>query len=120
MAEGPEQLRWAVTNGDIDSVKSVVEKDPTLVNQMLNGRYPMCIAADYNQNEVIEYLIEKGGDVNLADKHGITPLLSAIYEGHTNCVQLLLQKGASKVGKAPDGTSYIDCAEKEEIKKLLK
>jgi len=56
----------------------------------------------------------------LADKHGITPLLSAIYEGHTNCVQLLLQKGASKVGKAPDGTSYIDCAEKEEIKKLLK
>ena len=41
-------------------------QDPKIVNQMLNGRYPMCIAADYNQNEVIEFLIEKGGDVNVS------------------------------------------------------
>ena len=28
----------------------------------------------------------------LADKHGITPLLAAIYEGHTECVKILLEK----------------------------
>lgn len=53
------------------------------------------------------------------DKHGITPILAAIWEGHTACVQLLLDKGATKSGSAPDGTSYVDAAEKPEIKKLL-
>lgn len=28
----------------------------------------------------------------LPDKHGITPLLAAIYEGHSECVKLLLEK----------------------------
>ena len=26
------------------------------------------------------------------DRYGISPLLSAIYEGHTECVKILLQK----------------------------
>ena len=30
--------------------------------------------------------------VKVPDKHGITPLLAAIYEGHTECVKLLLAK----------------------------
>ena len=30
--------------------------------------------------------------VQVPDKHGITPLLAAIYEGHTECVKLLLAK----------------------------
>ena len=29
-------------------------------------------------------------------------------------------QGASRNGKAPDGLSYIDCAESEEIKALLR
>ena len=32
---------------------------------------------------------------------------------------LLRWQGAKKTGKAPDGSSYLDCAEKDEIKKLL-
>lgn len=53
------------------------------------------------------------------DKHGITPILAAIWEGHTDCVRLLLANGAPKTGQAPDGTSYLDAAEKPEIKALL-
>jgi ankyrin repeat protein len=84
------------------------------------------------------------------DKHGITALLAAIWEGHTDCVKLLLEKvnlvnvnsilfklqaqnsqrkifsicvcsqGASRDGKTPDGSSYLEAAEKDEIKALLK
>lgn len=32
----------------------------------------------------------------------------------------LLSQGASKTGTAPDGTSYLDAAEKDEIKALLR
>jgi ankyrin repeat protein len=54
------------------------------------------------------------------DKHGITTLLAAIWEGHTNCVKLLLEKGAKPNGLTPHGKSYLDVAEEEEIKELLK
>lgn len=114
-----EKLQWAVKNGDIDSLNAIVEGDAGVVNKFSSGRPPMCVAADYNQSEVIEYLLSKGANLNVTDKHGITPLLAAIYEGHTSCVQLLLSRGADKSGKAPGGESYVECAEKEEIKALL-
>lgn len=115
-----EGLEWAIENGDLDKVKEVLDKDAKLAGaQLNNGRYPLCVAADYGQKEIIDYLIKMKADVNCVDKHGLTPLLSAIYEGHTESVKLLLDKGASKLGKAPDGSAYIDCAENEEIKALL-
>lgn len=33
---------------------------------------------------------------------------------------LFVKKGAEKNGKSPDGTSFLDSTEKEEIKALLK
>lgn len=84
---------------------------------------------------MIEYLIGAGADVNVSslfafqlyterfvqskDKHGITAILAAIWEGHTDCVRLLLEKGASKDGTAPDGKSYLESAESGAIKQLL-
>jgi hypothetical protein len=38
-----------------------------------------------------------------------------VYKKEHFCLQ-----GAVKDGSAPDGTSYVDAAEKEEIKQLLK
>ena len=32
-----------------------------------NGRYPLSVAADYGQKEVIEFLITKGADVNVSN-----------------------------------------------------
>ncbi|XP_059620851.1 myotrophin [Phlebotomus argentipes] len=110
---------WALKNGDLDQVKDLIEKKGVEVNRDIDGRRPIHFAADYGQTEVLEYLITKGADVNALDKHGISVLLAAIWEGHTSCVETLLKKGASKEGSAPDGTSYRDAAEKPEIKALL-
>lgn len=111
---------WAVKNGDLSEVQGFVEKQGNgLINTQIEGRTPLHYAADYGHSEVIGYLVDQGGNVDAKDKHGITPLLAAIWEGHTNSVKLLLQKGASKDGCSPDGTSYLECAEKDEIKKLL-
>jgi len=36
-------------------------------NQALpSGRYPLCVAADYGQTDVIRYLIDIGADVNVS------------------------------------------------------
>lgn len=34
-------------------------------------------------------------------------------------MKLLLEKGAKKDGVAPDGKSYLECAENNEIKQML-
>lgn len=121
MANNDQQnFEWALKNGDIEQVKAIIDKDKSLANQMLpSGRYPLCYAADYGQTDVIEFLAQRGADVNASDKYGISPLLAAIYEGHTESVRMLLKKGASKTGKSPDGRTYIDCADNDDIKQLL-
>ncbi|XP_010176608.2 myotrophin, partial [Antrostomus carolinensis] len=63
------------------------------VNRTLEGgRKPLHYAADCGQLEILEFLLLKGADINAPDKHNITPLLSAVYEGHVSCVKLLLSK----------------------------
>jgi ankyrin repeat protein len=62
------------------------------VNVELDGRKPIHFAADFGQNQIIDYLLSKGADVNSLDQHGITPLLAAIWEGRADTVKLLLAK----------------------------
>ncbi|PFX32702.1 myotrophin-like [Stylophora pistillata] len=116
-----EEFVWACKNGDLDQVRAIAEKPGFYVNaEILNGRNGVHFAADYGHSNIIEYLLSKGADINRPDKYNITPLLASIFEGKTDCVKLLLEKGADKTLKAPDGSSYIECAETDEIKSLLK
>jgi len=112
-------LVWAIKNGDMEQVKELVEKQSVDVNTQMEGRLPIHYASDYGQLEVIKYLLAKGSKVDMVDKHGITPVLAAIWEGHTACVKLLLESGAAKSGSCPDGSTYLEAAEKAEIKALL-
>ncbi|XP_061171515.1 uncharacterized protein LOC133181010 [Saccostrea echinata] len=112
---------WDVKNGQINDVqKFVEEKGADVVNKEVEGRFPLHFAADYGQSQVIEYLVSKGANINQKDKHNITPLLAAVWEGHVSSVETLLKLGADKTVTSPDGQSLIECAEKEDVKALLK
>uniref|UniRef100_A0A6M2DG61 Putative myotrophin n=1 Tax=Xenopsylla cheopis TaxID=163159 RepID=A0A6M2DG61_XENCH len=113
------ELVWAIKNGDLEQVKDIVENKNIDINLLIDGRPPLHYAADYGQTQVISYLLSKGANINAEDKYGITCLLAAIWEGHTDCVRILLNNGANVQGRTPDGTSYIDAADKPEIKALL-
>jgi len=110
---------WDIKNGELESVRKEIENKGIDVNQEVDGRPLILYAADYGQVNMINYLLSKGANPNATDKHGISTLLAAIWEGHTDCVKLLLSKGANKNGSAPDGKTYLEAAEKEEIKLLL-
>lgn len=111
---------WVVKNGDLQELKTLLEKDQSILTAEVKNRPLLCHAADYGQKDIIEYLLSKGANVNATDKYGITALLAAVYEGHQNCVEILLKHGANKTGKTPDGQSYYDAAESQAIKDLLK
>lgn len=115
-------IKWAVQNGDLDLVIKLSSEQGFDVNAPIDrlDRSLVHCASDYGQSEVLAYLISKGAKFDSPDKHGIHPILAAIWEGHSACVELLLNKGANKSGSAPDGTSYLDSAGKEEIKALLR
>ncbi|XP_055911166.1 myotrophin-like [Eupeodes corollae] len=113
-------LVWNIKNGELEQVMEVIKIKQIDVNSQIDGRYPLHFAADFGQNDVLSFLIEKGAKVDVVDKHSITPLLAAIWEGHTKCVETLIKKGASTKGTTPDGVPYIEATEKEDIKELLK
>ncbi|EDV26079.1 Myotrophin [Trichoplax sp. H2] len=115
-----DNLIWAIKNGDLEAVKMTISSQNIDVNgQLQSGRMPLHYAADYGQAKVMDYLLDQGANINQLDKHGISPLLAAIWEGHTNCVKLLIDRGADKNAKAPSGNSYIQEAESQEIRQLL-
>ena len=58
--------------------------------------------------------------MNAQDAFGITPLLAAVYEGHTEAVQVLVKAKADVNAKGPDGMSALEAAEKDEVKAILK
>ena len=73
----------------------------SLVKTTIDGRTTLHLAADYGQLEVLEYLAAQGADINAKDKHGISVILAAIWEGHSKCVKFLLDKVSIDTSQLP-------------------
>jgi len=117
-----ESYAWAIKTGDLVNVKEFVEKDKmdvNMVEQSSTKRTPLHWASDFNQVEVIKYLLSKGAKVNAKDNYGITPLLAAVYEGHVGAAQALLAAGADASVKGPDGQTPLEASTKDEMKALF-
>lgn len=56
---------------------------------------PLFIAASIGHSQMCAILIDKGhSNINYQDNSLKTPLISAVYEGHTSCVEVLASRGA--------------------------
>lgn len=63
-----DNIVWAIKNGDIDQVKTICDAEPFDVNAEMSQRYPIHIAADYGQADVLTYLLEKGAKVDVSTR----------------------------------------------------
>ena len=59
-------------------------------------------AAEGSHASVVQRLIERGADVNLTGRSGVSPVAAAAYAGRDSIVGMLLAHGAD--GHAPDDT----------------
>lgn len=67
----------ASADNDIQYVKSAIESGKHSPNDKdANGYTPIHAAASYGHVQLLEYLISKGGDINIVDEDGDTPLHS--------------------------------------------
>ncbi len=84
----------AAKSGNLAKIKTILQKDPTLINTSDTWLYtPLHWAIGKKHDEVALYLISKGADVNAKAKNGSTPLHMAARWGRLKPAQVLIQKG---------------------------
>ncbi|KAF8199578.1 hypothetical protein BJ912DRAFT_1054896 [Pholiota molesta] len=119
----PKNLWVAAGDGDLDRVRQLIEDEGT--SFLLLGTptpTPQCkpssprvgrrssvptrhAAASYGHIPILEYLISRGGDVNITDEDGDTPLYTV---ENLETAQFLVQHGAVVVRQNNEGVSPID------------
>lgn len=86
----------AAQKGNLKRVKSLLKKNPKLLNaKNFVGYAPIHCAAKWKHEEMLKYLIDKGADVNLKNKTSLTPLHMAIMKGHTEIAKILIKNKAN-------------------------
>jgi len=77
-----------------------------------NGQTALHMLATHNYTEALEFLIEKGANVNSQTVDGVTPLHKAVGQSSVDAVKLLLKGKANPTIKNEDGLTPLSLAEK--------
>lgn len=95
--------------GDVDRVRAALQSDPGLIHARTAGeapgahvyRYtmslgstPLDVASMFNQCDVVRLLLNAGSDIASCGPRGETPLHWAAWHGHTEALNLLLERNA--------------------------
>lgn len=88
-----------IKKNDMENVKEILEKNPTLINDVDEHSISILMYAisDYNKTniEMVKYLLAKGADVNYRNRAGVTSLHYAMgNKKDNNIIKLLLDYGA--------------------------
>ena len=109
-AKVPE-LHLAAHRGDIDKIRSSLEKGTKIDLRDKAMHTPLFYAASAGQINVVDLLISKGADVNAKDSRGgETPLFYAGDAGWKNVVELLIAKGADINARGAQRSSALESA----------
>lgn len=102
----PLDLFEAAATGEYSKVKELVESNPNLVSEYAHDGFTALGLASYlGHKDIVEYLIEKGADINSASKNSmkVMPLHSAVATNKVDIVELLLKNGAKVNAKQDSG-----------------
>lgn len=97
-SKGSLDVFEAACLGELEKLKQLVEKNPSLVKAYSpDGFTALALAAYLGQKDTVEYLISKGADVNAKANNttGFTPLTGTVSENHTEIAKILAENGAN-------------------------
>uniref|UniRef100_A0A7N8Y465 Tetratricopeptide repeat, ankyrin repeat and coiled-coil containing 1a n=1 Tax=Mastacembelus armatus TaxID=205130 RepID=A0A7N8Y465_9TELE len=123
VTEKAQAVQQAVTAaasvGHTQVVKSLLDlKDEQLAVQMdahdsLWGETVLSAAAGRGRMEMCAFLLERGAGIEIPNRRGMVPLLSATKHGHTQVAELLLKQGADINVSDKQGRSALMLAASE-------
>lgn len=106
----------------IDLVKLLVEKGADVNLQSDDEISPLHWAVEYDNEEIVEYLLTHGAKTDSRDKLYETPVHWAAWTGHHRSAKLLLSYGGDPTLKNSGGITPIDLANRQghiEVTKLF-
>ncbi len=92
-SERVTMLSDAISRGEVEKLRRMLQDDPSLANAKLNGEFrPLHQAVEKNQLEAVEMLIAAGAEL---EPHGWshTPLSWAVTLNHARAANLLVARG---------------------------
>ena len=92
---GWSALHFSAMNGHLYAVDLLLRSGADLTEIKHLKLTELMVAAAVGDKNLVEHLCKKTNDINLRDWRGNTALIYASWEGHLDCVQVLLQHGAS-------------------------
>lgn len=113
MKSGKSPILSAATRGDGHAVARLLKNGVDINSYNGIGQTALICAAEHGHTKVVDYIIQKGGNVNAISgpqrsvNIGTTALMLAAQNGHTAVVQKLLDKGADQSIKNEKGLTAL-------------
>lgn len=109
---GTHDITIAVENGDLETVKVLLEKDAKLANTFDKYGNSLLYRAVVKRNTaIVKLLIKHGADVNaIRQDTGISPLHGAVFSSKPELVRLLIDKGADIDVRSKNGATPLTIA----------
>uniref|UniRef100_K7FVD8 Ankyrin repeat domain 53 n=1 Tax=Pelodiscus sinensis TaxID=13735 RepID=K7FVD8_PELSI len=110
---GFSAIHLAALHGRLECLKLIIENFEVDVNlPSLTGWSPIHLVMNKesgpNALECLQYLIEKGADINVQNQGGMSPLHKAASEGRLDCIIELVEAGADVHAKDLEGQEPFD------------
>jgi ankyrin repeat protein len=102
-------LHDAIQKGDVAKVKTLISNKKELIHMKSEkGQTPLHLAVQNGSQEIINFLISQGADINAKDSEGNTPLITALALRKADTAKFLLAKGADvRIKNAEDEPAII-------------
>jgi ankyrin repeat protein len=109
---GQEKILQAIENGDLDNLRQMLQRNPSLVSSKdADGRTPLHWATEKaTRKEVFELLLTNGANVNAKDKDGRSPLAWAAMLRRDDVADLFLDHSADLNTRDKDGMTPLHLA----------
>jgi ankyrin repeat protein len=99
----------AISDGDIEQVAFILEHGVPIDCRDDDDNTPLIIAAE-GEPAIVELLIERGADIDLQNRNGVTALIAAVKFEDPPLVSLLINAGASLTVRDRKGRRAADFA----------
>jgi len=110
-ADDRADLSIAIRQGSLPAVRAVVDKNPSLVTSAdASGFTPLHIAATAGSVEIVEYLLQRGADIEARTPGGQTPLFQTVPLVSEQAFAYLRGNGANLNARDNEGKTILDFA----------